>query len=349
MESTAEGCVADDDLAYLYVAEEAAGIWKFEAEPNGGSSRVSVDQVGSILDADVEGLTIYYGPDGAGYLIASSQGSGEYAIYNRTGDNDHVSNFQIVDSASVDGTSSTDGIDVMSAPLGAGFPNGIFVAQDGDNDSGNQNFKLVPWDVVAGSSSPSLAIETGWNPRGDSPTNLPRVALPSDITMTPSNWSVGRAAVSAAEEDGQLSADGTVEGGATLIFDTGNTVAVNLPGLDLPADSVIRSAHVQFTAAGADDSDLVLSIHGVIDEGGAETGAVTWAPAAWDADERGVFQQTPDLSAIIREIVASPGWEPGGSLTLVVRAEGAGRRAAIAFEGDAGQAPDLRLEYAEGR
>ena len=349
MESTAEGCVADDDLAYLYVAEEAVGIWKYEAEPGGGSSRVPVDQVGSTLEADVEGLTIYYGPDGAGYLIASSQGSGQYATYDRTGDNEHVSNFQIVDSASVDGTSSTDGIDVMSAPLGAGFPNGLFVAQDGDNDSGNQNFKLVPWDVVAGAPNPSLAIETGWNPRGDSPTNLPHVPLPSDITTTPSNWSVGRAAVSAAEEDGQLATDGTLEAGTTLVFDPGSTVALELPGLNLSADSTIRSAHVQFTAAGVDDSDLVLSISGVIDEGGAETEAVTWAPAGWAADERGVFQQTPDLSAIIREIVASPGWEPGGSLRLVIRAEGAGRRAAVAFEGDAGQAPGLRLEYAEGR
>ena len=349
MESTAEGCVADDDLAYLYVAEEAVGIWKYEAEPGGGSSRVPVDQVGSTLEADVEGLTIYYGPDGAGYLIASSQGSGQYATYDRTGNNEHVSNFQIVDSASVDGTSSTDGIDVMSAPLGAGFPNGLFVAQDGDNDSGNQNFKLVPWDVVAGAPNPSLAIETGWNPRGDSPTNLPHVPLPSDITTTPSNWSVGRTAVSVAEEDGQLATDGTLEAGTTLVFDPGSTVALELPGLDLSADSTIRSAHVQFTAAGADDSDLVLSISGVIDEGGAETEAVTWAPAGWAADERGVFQQTPDLSAIIREIVATPGWEPGGSLRLVIRAEGAGRRAAVAFEGDAGQAPGLRLEYAEGR
>ncbi|HWL50621.1 MAG TPA: phytase, partial [Acidimicrobiia bacterium] len=347
-ESTAEGCVADDDLAYLYVAEEVVGIWKYEAEPDAGSSRVSVDQVGSMLDSDVEGLTIYYGPEGAGYLIASSQGSGEYATYNRTGDNEHVSNFQIVDSASVDGTSSTDGIDVMSAPLGAGFPNGLFVAQDGDNDSGNQNFKLVPWDVVAG-STPTLAVETGWNPRGDSPTDLPRAPLPADITTTPSVWSVSQASVSAAEGDGLLAADGTIEGGANLVFDAGNTVAVEFSGLEVPAGSVIRSAHVQFTAAGADDSGVVLSIHGVIDEGGADTEAVTWAPAGWDAGERGVFQQTPDLSGIIREIVASPGWDPGGSLRLVVRAGGIGGRAAVSFEGDAGQAPGLRLEYSEDR
>ena len=347
MDSTAEGCVADDDLAYLYVAEEDVGIWKYEAEPNRGASRVPVDQVGSTLEADVEGLTIYYGPNGAGYLIASSQGSGEYATYNRTGNNEHVSNFQIVDSTSVDGTSSTDGIDVMSAPLGAGFPNGLFVAQDGDNDTGNQNFKLVPWEVVAESPTPALAIETDWNPRGDSPADLPRAPLPADITTTSANWAVGQAAVATAEGDGLLEADGTMEGGTTLVFDSAGTVALEFSELDVPADASIRSAHVQFTAAEADETDLVLSIHGVVD-GGGETEAVTWAPAGWEASERSVFQQTPDLSGIIREIVASPGWDPGGSLTLVLRAEGIGGRAAVSFEGGAGQAPGLRLEYSEG-
>ena len=349
IESTSEGCVADDDLAYLYVSEEDVGIWKYEAEPDGGSSRIPVDQVGSALEADVEGLTIYYGPDGAGYLIASSQGSGEYAAYERMGNNAHITNFQIVDSTSVDGTSSTDGIDVMSAPLGAGFPSGLFVAQDGDNDSGNQNFKLVPWEVVAGSPSPALVIDTGWDPRGDSPVDLPHVPLPSDITTTPANWSVGHAAVSAAEGDGLLGADGTLESSAILTFDSAGAVAVEFSGLGVPSGSVIRSAQVQFTAAGADDSEVVLSIHGLVD-GSGETEAVTWAPAPWDsAGERGVFQQTPDLSGIIRQIVGSPEWEPGGSLELMVRAEGAGRRAAVSFEADATQAPALRLEYSEGR
>ncbi|MET0565123.1 MAG: phytase [Acidimicrobiia bacterium] len=349
-DSTSEGCVADDDLAYLYVAEEDVGIWKYEAEPNGGSSRVPVDQVGSTLEADVEGLTIYYGPEGAGYLIASSQGSGEYVAYERMGNNQHITNFQIVDSAAVDGTSSTDGIDVMSAPLGAGFPNGLFVAQDGDNDSGNQNFKLVPWDVVAGSPNAALAIEPGWNPRGDSPVDLPHVPLPSDISTTPVNWSVGHAAVSGAEGDGLLAADGTVESGTSLVFDSAGAVAVEFSGLTVPAGSGIRSAHVQFTAAEVDDSDVVLSIHGVLDGSGEETEAVTWAPAAWGgAGERGMFQQTPDLSVIIRQMVASPQWEPGGSLTLVVRAEGLGRRAAVSFDADPTEAPALRLEYSEGR
>jgi 3-phytase len=44
--------------------------------------------------------------------------------------------------------SDTDGIDATAASLGPAFPQGVFVAQDGKNDSGNQNFKLVPWQAI---------------------------------------------------------------------------------------------------------------------------------------------------------------------------------------------------------
>jgi 3-phytase len=344
MGSTAEGCVADDDLAYLYVSEEAAGIWKYEAEPEGGTARVAVDEVGSTLEADVEGLAIYYGGDGSGYLLASSQGSGEYAAYDRAGDNPHVTSFQIVDSA-IDGTSSTDGIDVMSAPLGAGFPNGLFVAQDGDNDTGNQNFKLVPWESVAGSA---LAIETDWNPRGDSPPDLPRVPITPDISTTPPSWSVGRATIQAAEDDGVVAADGSVAPGDLLMMGAGNEVSLTFSGLEVPAGAILRSAHVQFTAVGGDDAPVVLSLHAALD--GDETDVITWSPAPWaDEGERGAYQQTPDLSAILREALSSLGSDPASSLTLVVRGEGGGQRSAVSFEADPAAAPALRLEFTEDR
>jgi hypothetical protein len=344
MGSTAEGCVADDDLAYLYVAEEDVGIWKYEAEPETGTSRVAVDEVGATLEADVEGLAIYYGPGGSGYLIASSQGSGEYAAYDRAGNNPHLTSFQIVDSGAVDGTTDTDGIDVMSAPLGAGFPNGLFVAQDGDNDTGNQNFKLVPWESVAGSA---LVVETDWDPRGDSPPDLPRAPITPDITTTPASWSVGRAAVESAEDDGVVAADGSVESG-DLVMGNGNDVSLTFTGLEVPADATLRSAHVQFTAGGGEDGPLTLSIRALV--GGAETDVITWAPAAWaDEGERGAYQQTPDLSTIIREALSTPGFDPGAGLTLVVRAEGTGQRSAVSFEADPASAPAIRLEFAEDR
>src|SRR5439155_19480719 len=55
LDSLAEGCVADDELGFLYLAEETKGIWKFGAEPDAGSAGKLVARVGQDgLTADVE-------------------------------------------------------------------------------------------------------------------------------------------------------------------------------------------------------------------------------------------------------------------------------------------------------
>lgn len=166
--SQTEGCVADDEMRYLYIGEESQGIWKYGAEPGDGETRTMVDTTGSggHLTADVEGLTIYYASGESGYLIASSQGSDEFVIYERQGDNKYVTTFEIEEGDGIDGVSNTDGIDVASFSLGSIFPQGVFVAQDGNNDVGNQNFKLVPWQLIANSVNPPLIIDTSKDPRG---------------------------------------------------------------------------------------------------------------------------------------------------------------------------------------
>ncbi len=47
----------------------------------------------------------------------------------------------------VDGTSETDGIDILTGDL-PGFAGGLFVAQDGDNSPEAQNFKFVSWNEI---------------------------------------------------------------------------------------------------------------------------------------------------------------------------------------------------------
>ena len=76
--------------------------------------------------------------------------------------------FKVVDNTAlgIDGLSNTDGVGVASVFLGPGFPTGVFVAQDGHNTGGNQNFKLVPWENIATAITPNLMINTEWNPRG---------------------------------------------------------------------------------------------------------------------------------------------------------------------------------------
>ena len=164
--SITEGIVADDENGVLYVGEETEGIWRYDAEPDAGDDRVLVDTTGpgGHLTADVEGLTIYHASDGGGYLIASSQGSDDFVVYERTGRNEYLMRFQVVDGP-VDGCSATDGIDVTNVALGGLFPDGLFVAHDDSNPGANQNYKVVDWREIAHAGPLELVIDTTWNPR----------------------------------------------------------------------------------------------------------------------------------------------------------------------------------------
>ncbi|HEY0736785.1 MAG TPA: phytase [Herpetosiphonaceae bacterium] len=162
----AEGCVADDLLSRFYVGSETVGIWRYAAEPGGGTERTLIDSIGSggHLVGEVEGLAIYY-TSGGGYLLASSQGNSSFVVYERTGTNAYLKTFTIGAGNGVDAVSGTDGIDVTNVNLGPTFPQGLFVAQDTANDGGNQNFKLVPWQSIAQAGSPPLNIDLSWDPR----------------------------------------------------------------------------------------------------------------------------------------------------------------------------------------
>jgi len=92
-------------------------------------------------------------PDGTGYLMASSQGNHSYVVYRREGSNAFVKQYRIAAGDGIDGTEDTDGVDVTMTPLGSTFPHGMFVAQDGLNDNGNQNFKLIPLERILGSTN----------------------------------------------------------------------------------------------------------------------------------------------------------------------------------------------------
>ncbi len=150
--SQAEGCVADDETGALFIAEEGHGIWKYPAEAADGEERILVDgPEGGRVVPDVEGVALWKGPGDSGYLVVSNQGNDSYLLYRRNGDHAYVGEFFIVAGENGDGASETDGLEVTSAPLGAAFPDGLLVVQDGRNlaPAAPQNFKLVSWRDIA--------------------------------------------------------------------------------------------------------------------------------------------------------------------------------------------------------
>lgn len=74
---------------------------------------------------------------------------------------------------------------------------------------------------------------------------------------------------------------------------------------------------------------------------------VNWVPPAWvAAGDAGAVQQTPDLAAVIQEIVNRSGWSSGNALAIVVT--GSGRRTAVAYEASSSGAALLHVEFAGG-
>jgi myo-inositol-hexaphosphate 3-phosphohydrolase/phosphodiesterase/alkaline phosphatase D-like protein len=192
-----EGMVVDQQTGFLYIGQEDVGIWKFYAEPNGGRSGILIDRVsdlgGKNLVADVEGLTIYYGADGTGYLLASSQGDNTFAVYSREGNNDFIGRFAVGNNGSIDSVQESDGAAVISVPLGPNFPFGAFITQDGDNLPGkfvdgeniNTNFKFVPWENIANAFSAPLTIDTtSYDPRRTQAESLLNGIASGDTTQT---------------------------------------------------------------------------------------------------------------------------------------------------------------------
>ncbi|KXI29818.1 phytase [Paraglaciecola hydrolytica] len=149
--SQPEGCVADDINGQLYFGEEARGIWQVAAQPSKSLPRL-IAEVGEEFVADVEGMSIYH-LDGQRFLVASSQGNNSYGVFALEDNNRYLGSFQISMNLAkaIDGASETDGLDIVSVPLGSEFPHGLLVVQDGHNvmPSDKQNFKLLSGSKLA--------------------------------------------------------------------------------------------------------------------------------------------------------------------------------------------------------
>lgn len=173
-----EGMVVDPSLGVLYIGQEGVGLWRTGASPDSTDAPVLIDAVGQRIQPDVEGLTLYFGPDSEGYLIVSSQGDDTFHVYTRS-DNTYIGRFSVASTDAIDGANESDGAHVLNVVLGARFPQGLLVVQDGQDepevmveDDGEMenaatSFKFVAWQDVASAFEPPLMIDTsGYVPRG---------------------------------------------------------------------------------------------------------------------------------------------------------------------------------------
>ncbi len=150
--SQPEGCAIDDASGMLYYGEESTGVWmRSLTNPTFSAARIAA--INDDVHADIEGMDIYIF-EGQRFLIVSSQGNNRFAVYALDDNNRLLGTFGIKmnHEDGIDGVSETDGLAVTSMPLGASYPLGMMVVQDGRNvlPMSPQNFKIINGQKLAG-------------------------------------------------------------------------------------------------------------------------------------------------------------------------------------------------------
>jgi 3-phytase len=150
------GAVADDSAAVLYVTQAGQGIFRFGAEPDGGTTGTQVTPVGvGTLSAQVGRLALYALASGEGYLLAADTGNSTFAVFDRR-TNTSLGSFSVVQDGGTDSVDAPRGLAVVSGAVPP-FSEGLFVAHD-SNHLPADNLKLVSWGNVARAFSPPLRI-----------------------------------------------------------------------------------------------------------------------------------------------------------------------------------------------
>ncbi|PIR24766.1 MAG: hypothetical protein COX62_04365 [Deltaproteobacteria bacterium CG_4_10_14_0_2_um_filter_43_8] len=144
-----------------------------------------------------------------------------------------------------------------------------------------------------------------------------------------------------------------------LVTDGGvQTVGMRFESLSIPAGAEIVSASIQFTVDEVSSVATELSIQAEDAANAAAFGTnvhnvsnrtltssvVEWSPEAWTiVGEAGDKQKTPDLSAMVQDIVDRNDWQSGNAMVFVIT--GSGKRTAESYRGSPAQAPLLRVEF----
>ena len=144
-----------------------------------------------------------------------------------------------------------------------------------------------------------------------------------------------------------------------LVYDSDNqTDGLRFTSLAIPKNAVISNAYIQFTSKDVTSGVCNLVIKGEAADNSSPfttssfnvssrvktTTAVTWTPGAWNTSfEASASERSPDISAIIQQIVSRSGYTSSAALTLIIT--GSGTRNSVSYDGVPAYAAKLFVTY----
>ena len=170
LSSEAKFCVADDASGALYVAQEAVGVWRYNADPEAEAVPTLIDanRLGKIA-GEVGGLAVLNGGKGGNYLVAANVEAGDFNVYDRNADDRFVGAFKV-------GVDSPSGLFGLRAPVGSALPAGALLIAD-DRKSGAHS-QIISWADVAA----ALKLPVGQDAPETAPNTLALVQATMETT-----------------------------------------------------------------------------------------------------------------------------------------------------------------------
>jgi hypothetical protein len=169
--------------------------------------------------------------------------------------------------------------------------------------------------------------------------------------------------IAASADDAEQGASGGVDVDSSdleIVADGGDvqTIGLRFGGLAIPPGAPIVAAWIQFQTDEVSTAATSLVLQGEASDNAAPytsgtnnvgarprtAASVTWTPPAWNlVGEAGAAQRTPDLSALVQQVVNRGGWLSGNAMAFVIT--GSGTRVAESFDGTAAGAPLLHVVF----
>ena len=137
-----EAIAVDNELGFIYYADEQAGIRKYYADPEKKDNTELAFFGQNDFKSDHEGIAIYKKSPTTGYLLISNQQKNTFMVYAREGMSSDPNKHTLLAEIPVS-TIECDGADVTNVNLGPQFPNGMFVAM-----SNGMTFHMYDWNKI---------------------------------------------------------------------------------------------------------------------------------------------------------------------------------------------------------
>lgn len=248
-------------------------------------------------------------------------------------------------------------VDCLGVPNGGALPG--TPCDDGNPATGNDTWN-------ASCQCTGLPIDCNGVPGGGAVVDLCGVCGGSNACI---DVTACFSLASAPNPDGEEAENGNIyanTGALDLVFDSeaspwrGNQfIAIRWNGVSIPPGSTIVDARIQFTARGTSQINPCTLQVALQDDANApalgfvpfsystrpRTASVTWAPPSWPtANQSGPAQRTPNLAALLQQLIDKPAWQSGNAVAAFVW--GVGRRTSWSQDQDPTRSARLCVSYA---